>query len=74
MHKTSCKLIDDYNSIIFYNRLVENGIDAEMHIYPSGGHGWGFSRAEFVGNDNFGYARAEFEASLARWLESLRNY
>lgn len=73
-HCTDDKTVPVINSIIFYNRLVENGIDAEMHIYPSGGHGWGFSRAEFVGNDNFGYARAEFEASLARWLESLRNY
>ncbi len=29
------------NSTLFYNKLKENGIDASMYIFPSGGHGWG---------------------------------
>ena len=41
-------------------------VPAEMHIYPTGGHGWGFSSDKFVGKgkDKLGYARKEFETSL----------
>jgi len=62
------------NSILFYGALLKNRVPAEMHIYPSGGHGWGFSKDEFVGkgNDRIGYCRNEFEASLGRWLASIR--
>lgn len=28
------------NSVRFYNALVENGVPAEMHLYPKGGHGF----------------------------------
>ena len=41
-----------------------------MHIFPTGGHGWGFSKVEYTGHDNIGYARSEFEASLARWMDA----
>lgn len=60
------------NSIVFYNALKEKGHNPEMHIFPYGGHGWGFSSAKFVKKDKFGYARSEFENSLSRWLESVR--
>ena len=60
------------NSIVFYNALKEKGHNPEMHIFPYGGHGWGFSSAKFVKKDKFGYARGEFENSLSRWLESVR--
>lgn len=29
------------NSIKFYEGLIKNGVSAEMHLYPSGGHGFG---------------------------------
>lgn len=29
------------NSLLFYKALVNNGIETEMHIYPTGNHGWG---------------------------------
>ncbi len=28
------------NSVRFYNALIENGVPAEMHLYPEGGHGF----------------------------------
>ena len=28
------------NSLVFYQSLKDNGIPAEMHIYPEGGHGF----------------------------------
>lgn len=62
------------NSLRYYNRLIDNDVSAEMHIYPKGGHGWGFSSEKYMGEgkDIFSYARSEFEASLERWLESIR--
>lgn len=30
------------NSIRYYQALKDHGIPASMHIFPSGGHGWGF--------------------------------
>ena len=71
-HCSDDRTVPVINSIVFYNRLTDNGVDAEMHIWPKGGHGWGFSTEKFVDTDNLGYAREEFETSLGRWLNSLR--
>lgn len=30
------------NSIDFYTALKNNGVPASLHIFPEGGHGWGF--------------------------------
>lgn len=62
------------NSLRYYNELIDKKVPAEMHIWPTGGHGWGFSAEKFVGKgkDKFVYAREEFERSLERWLEALR--
>lgn len=73
-HSTDDKGVPVINSINYYNSLIENGVSAEMHIYPTGGHGWGFNKDIYIGKgkDKLGYARPEFEASLKRWLESIR--
>lgn len=62
------------NSIRYYSRLIDCEVPVEMHIWPTGGHGWGFSSEKFVGKgkDRFSYAREEFYDSLERWLKSLR--
>jgi acetyl esterase/lipase len=62
------------NSLRYYNRLIDNEVPAEMHIYPTGGHGWGFlePNPDGSGKDVMSYAREEFEASLERWLEGVR--
>ena len=64
------------NSLRSYNRLIDVEVPVEMHIWPTGGHGWGFSSEKFKGkgNDKIGYAREEFDKSLERWLENLRQY
>lgn len=59
------------NSLRYYNRLIDNEVSAEMHIYPTGGHGWGFPVPKPGEKDIMEYARAEFEASLERWLGQL---
>ena len=62
------------NSLRYYNRLIDCEVPVEMHIWPTGGHGWGFSSEKFVGEgkDKFAYAREEFYGSLERWLKSLK--
>ena len=62
------------HSLRYYTKLVECNVPVEMHIYPKGGHGWGFSseRWKGKGNDKFAYARSDFEAALERWLEGIR--
>lgn len=70
---------DDYtvpaeNSLRYYAQLLDCNVPVEMHIWPSAGHGWGFSSERYVGkgNDGFAYARKAFESSLERWLEAIR--
>lgn len=48
------------NGTLFYNALKAASVPGEIHIYPTGGHGWGW-------NETFKY-RDEFRNSLARWL------
>ena len=63
------------NSMIYYNKLIENKVYAELHIWPEGGHGWGFSKTKIKqhSKDKFAYARKEFCTSLARWLKKINN-
>lgn len=74
VHCTDDTVVPVENSLRYYRALVQNGVPAELHIFPKGRHGWGFSSEKFKGKgrDGFAYARNEFEASLSRWLESLR--
>lgn len=68
------RVVPAENSLLYYNALIDLDVPAEMHIWPKGGHGWGFSSEKHAGkgNDSFAYARPEFEASLERWLEAVR--
>lgn len=73
-HCSDDKQVPVEHSILYYTRLIDSNVDAEMHIYPKGGHGWGFSSEKWKGkgNDKFAYARADFEETLERWLENIR--
>ena len=33
------------NSLNYYEQLYSNGVPASMHIYPSGGHGFGIRQS-----------------------------
>ncbi len=60
------RVVAPRNSTMYYNALIETGVPAEMHIFPKGGHGWGFDPkrlSEF---------RPELDKSLERWLSGLR--
>ncbi len=68
------KTVNPENSLRLFSALTKNKVSVEMHIYPSGGHGWGFTSERYCGegNDKFAYAREEFYTSLDRWLTKLR--
>lgn len=51
------------NSIDYYLALLKNKVSATMHIYPIGGHGWGFK-------DDFIYKR-QWTEELEKWLRTL---
>lgn len=48
------------NSIDYFLALREKGVRAALHIYPAGGHGWGYE-------ERMPYKR-EWTAELERWL------
>lgn len=51
------------NGINYYLALLKNNVSASMHIYPIGGHGWGFW-------DSFAYKR-QWTGELEKWLREL---
>lgn len=56
------KAVNPLNSIHYYEALKKAGIPASLHIFPSGGHGYGFS-------SNFRYHEETLDA-LTAWLRS----
>lgn len=49
------------NGIGYYLALREQKVPSTLHVYPTGGHGWGFS-------DNFTYKR-QWTGELEKWLK-----
>lgn len=55
------KSVPSISSTRYYNALKGLGIEASMHIYPSGGHGWGI-------RESFKYREA-WQSALLDWLK-----
>ena len=72
-HCTNDPTIVD-NSLLYYKSLLKCKVPVEMHIWKSGGHGWGFSSEKFKGKgkDKFAAHRKDFETVLEKWLNSIR--
>lgn len=69
-------LVQPINSVLFYKSLVKSKVPVELHIYPRGNHGWGFTDLSSgldpsVCKDNLGSCRPEFSSALERWLSGL---
>lgn len=56
--------IDPTNSSIYYEALKRNHVQASLHIYPSGGHGFGFKKS-------FPY-HEEMKKNLTDWLKTIQ--
>jgi dipeptidyl aminopeptidase/acylaminoacyl peptidase len=48
---------------MYYEALIENKVSATMHIYPTGGHGFGWG-------DNYIY-KSEWASELERWFNTV---
>ena len=57
------KVVPPVNGILYYNALKEHGVKASMHIYPTGGHGWGI-------RDHFEY-KEQWQQATLDWLKKL---
>lgn len=51
------------HAIRYYKALINNNISASLHLYPSGGHGWGY-------RDDFIYKR-QWTGELEKWLREI---
>lgn len=61
-HSEDDKGVDPRNSIDFYLACQQNNVPAELHIFPTGGHGYGMGRA--------GTSESQWPALLQKWLET----
>lgn len=64
------RAVPPQNSIGYFEALQRHGVSGEMHIFTSGGHGWGFGTVETTGRDALGDQRAVLSAALERWLSA----
>ena len=51
------------NSIAYYQALTKAGVPVSLHVYPTGGHGFGFSTG-FPAHD-------QMTEELSAWLKAL---
>lgn len=63
LHSSDDTVVPISNSLDYYAALVRNGVSASLHVYPIGGHGWGFY-------DGFAY-KPMWSAELKYWLSTL---
>ena len=60
VHSQDDKAVPVENSIQYYQACLKNGVPVEMHLYPTGGHGYALRTAKF--------------GSLNTWPESCRGW
>lgn len=63
-HATDDKGVPVENSLLFYQACKNAGVPVEMHLYPTGGHGFGLA----VGKGHL----AGWPDRLSEWLRSLK--
>ena len=53
VHAQNDSTVNVSNSLLFYNALIEKGVQASIHVFPQGGHGIGLS--DNPGSTDFGW-------------------
>jgi acetyl esterase/lipase len=64
IHSTDDKGVPVANSIRFYEALIDHGVSAELHIFNSGGHGYGLGRKDGTSH-NF------WPENVKRWMHDM---
>lgn len=62
-HSDDDKVVPAINAALLYEKLKANGVKASLHIFPSGGHGWGMGK-KFKYHENF-------KAATLDWLKAI---
>lgn len=39
VHAANDKTVNVHNSLLYYNKLIDNNVNASLHTFPQGGHG-----------------------------------
>lgn len=63
-HCDDDRAVPSVSATRYYEALKRNGVQASLHIFPSGGHGWGM-------RDDYAY-RPQWQSALLDWLETIR--
>ena len=64
MHSSDDTAVPVANSLNYFQALVNNQVPASsLHVYPVGGHGWGY-------NDSFPYKR-QWTGALEKWMREI---
>lgn len=72
-HSADDRGVPAANSLRYFQLLREAGVPAELHVFPSGGHGWGFNTLETAGYDKLEPYRSTFFSALDAFLLFLRS-
>jgi acetyl esterase/lipase len=64
VHANDDSAVPVENSLYYYQALKKNGVPAEMHIYPTGGHGFGLALGEG--------ALASWPSLMIAWIMELK--
>ena len=64
IHATDDDGVPVENSLLYYQALIKNKVPAEMHIYPTGGHGFGLAN----GNRSLG----SWPSLMIEWMRGLK--
>lgn len=63
LHATDDGAVKVENSLVFYQALKDNQVPVEMHIFPSGGHGFGLG----IGNSSL----EQWPSLMNQWIKGL---
>lgn len=64
LHSSDDQSVPVINSINYYTAMVQHKVSVTMHLYPIGGHGWGY-------RDTFPY-KPQWKDELEKWLREIR--
>lgn len=62
-HSSNDKVVPIENTFRYASALTKHGIKYSLHVYPIGGHGWGY-------HDSFIYKK-EWTSELEKWLREI---
>ena len=69
------RVVPPENSLRYLRALKEHGVPAQIHSFPSGGHGWGFAAKAYTGTyDPIGdEAREAADSALETFLNDIKH-